>query len=386
MNTQRLSFIDLDSSATTPVSPGVLDAMMPFFREHYGNPSSPYPLGEQAKEAVAQARGNLAQFLSAEPREILFTSGGTESNQTAVRGALSARPDRKEILVSAIEHSSILGLKPFLEKEGYKVSILPPTPYGRIDPETVKAAISENTALVCVMWVNNETGAIQPVGEILDVAHQAGALVHTDAVAATGKIPIDLARIRVDSLSLSGHKIYGPKGIGALFLRKGETFSSLMPGSQERKRRGGTENVPGIVGLGQAALEAKEYLETCIEKTTLLRDHLEESLMDCFPFVRRNGPRESFLRAPHMTNLGFLGIAAEKLLLDLVREGIYVSMGSACSSGSIEPSHVLTAMGQTREEALSALRFSLGRSATARDIDRTTTILSGILREKRRAS
>ncbi len=386
MNIQKPSFIDLDSSATTPVSPGVLESMIPYFREDYGNPSSPYPLGERAKEAVSQAREKLAWLLSAQSREILFTSGGTESNQTAVRGALSARPGKKEILISSIEHSSILGLAPFLEKEGYKVTLLPVNPCGRIEPETVRNALSENTALVSVMWVNNETGAIQPIEEIVADAHKAGALVHTDAVAATGKIPIDLSKVRVDSLSMSSHKIYGPKGIGALFLRKGETFSSLMPGSQERKRRGGTENVPGIVGLGYAAVEAAEFLQNSIAKITLLRDHLEESLMDYFPFIRRNGPKEPSFRAPHITNLGFLGIAAEKLLMDLVREGIYVSMGSACSSGSIDPSHVLTAMGQTREEALSALRFSLGRSTTARDIDRTTTILSGILKEKRRAS
>ena len=274
MNNQNPSFIDLDSSATTPVSPGVLEAMIPFFREEYGNPSSPYPLGERAKEAVSQAREKLAWLLSAQSREILFTSGGTESNQTAIRGALSARPGRKEILISSIEHSSILGLAPFLEKEGYKVSVLPVNPCGRIEPETVRNALSEDTALVSVMWVNNETGAIQPIQEIVADAHKAGALVHTDAVAATGKIPIDLSKVHVDSLSLSAHKIYGPKGIGALFIRKGETFSSLMPGSQERKRRGGTENVPGIVGLGYAAVEATEFLQNSIAKITLLRDHL----------------------------------------------------------------------------------------------------------------
>jgi cysteine desulfurase len=357
----------------------VLEAMLPWFREEYGNPSSPYPLGERAKEAVREAREILSGFLGCESREILFTSGGTESNQTAVRGALSARPDRREIVLSSLEHSSILGLPPFLEKEGYTVFLLPSGSDGRIDPRELKRVVSDRTALVAVMWVNNETGAIQPVEEIAAVAHEAGALVHSDGVAASGKIPVDLSKVRVDSFSLSGHKIYGPKGIGALFLRKGENFTPLMPGSQERKRRGGTENVPGIVGLGKAAQESDEFLRNGPQKLGLLRDRLEDSLLARFPFIRRNGPADRSFRAPHIANLGFPGIPAEKLLMELVREGICVSMGSACSSGSVDPSHVLTAMGQSREEALSALRFSLGRSTTGEEIDRTAGLLLEIL-------
>lgn len=377
--TSRSGFVDLDSSATTPVSEGVLEAMLPYFREEYGNPSSPYPLGERAKRAVSEARESVARLLSAESREVFFTSGGTESNQTAVRSALCARPKRRRVVVSPIEHSSILGLLPVLEKEGYSVTLLPAGSDGRIDPEAVRDAVDEQTALVAVMWVNNETGAIQPVREIARIAHEAGALFHSDGVAAAGKVPVDLTMVPADSFSLSGHKICGPKGTGGLFLRNGVDFSPLMPGSQERKRRGGTENVPGIVGLGRAARESEDCLKIWAEGAGILRDRLEGALFTRFSSIRRNGPRDPSFRAPHIANLSFPGIPGEKLLIELVREGIYVSMGSACSSGSVNPSHVLTAMGQSREDALSALRFSLGRTTTAEEIDRTVRALTDIL-------
>jgi cysteine desulfurase len=377
--TSRSDVVDLDSSATTPVSEGVLEAMLPYFREEYGNPSSPYPLGERAKRAVSDARDSVARLLSAESREILFTSGGTESNQTAVLSALCARPDRRRVVVSSIEHTSILGLLPFLEKEGVSVTLLPAKKDGRIDPEDVRRAVDDRTALVVVMWVNNETGSIQPVREIAKIAHEVGALFHSDGVAATGKVPVDLALVPADSFSLSGHKICGPKGTGALFLRKGTIFSPLMPGSQERKRRGGTENVPGVVGLGRAARESEDFLKSGADWAALLRDRLEGNLCARFPFVRRNGPKDPSFRAPHIANLSFPGIPGEKLQIELAKEGICVSMGSACSSGAIDPSHVLTAMGQSREDALSALRFSLGRQTTEKEIDRTIVALSEIL-------
>lgn len=373
------SVVDLDSSATTPVSDRVMAAMLPWFRELYSNPGSPNPEGERAKAAVMEARESLAEFLGAEAREILFTSGGTESNQTAVRSALRARPDRRTVLLSAVEHSSILGLVPDLQREGWRVLTIPPGKDGRIDPGDVARLADHDTALVAVMVVNNETGAINPVEEIGEVAHRAGALFLCDGVAAVGKIPVDVKRVPADFLSLSGHKIHGPKGTGVLFIRKGDAFHPLMPGSQERKRRGGTENVPGIVGLGEAARESREFLVEGPGRLERLRDLLEEGVFSLCPEARRNGPENSSLRAPHMANLCFPGIPAEKVLLALVREGIYASMGSACSTGSVEPSHVLLAQGLSREEALSSLRFSLGRRTSFVEIDRTLSSLGRIL-------
>ena len=373
------SFVDLDSSATTPVSERVLAAMLPWFCEVYANPGSPNPEGERAKAAVMAARESLAEFLGAEPREILLTSGGTESNQSAVRSALKARPERRTLLLSAIEHSSILGLVPELEREGFTVHLIPAGKDGRIDPAEVASRADNTTALVAVMYVNNETGAINPVEEIGEIAHRAGALFLCDGVAAVGKLPVDLRRIPADFLSLSGHKIHGPKGTGALFIRKGETFHPLMPGSQERKRRGGTENVPGIVGLGEAARESREFLVEGTGRVQRLRDLLEETVFSFCPQAWRNGPEHPSHRAPHMTNLGFPGIPGEKILLGLVREGIYASMGSACSTGGLDPSHVLLSMGLTREEALSSLRFSLGRRTRPEEIDRTLSVLGHIL-------
>ncbi|MDA8028879.1 MAG: aminotransferase class V-fold PLP-dependent enzyme [Nitrospiraceae bacterium] len=373
------SFVDLDSSATTPVSDRVMAAMLPWFREIYANPGSPNPEGERAKAAVIKARESLAEFLGAETREILFTSGGTESNQAAVRSALRARPERRTLLLSAVEHSSILGLIPDLEREGFKVSVIPAGKDGRIDPGEVSALADNNTALVAVMYVNNETGAINPVEEIGEIAHRAGAFFLCDGVAAVGKIPVDAKTVPADFLSLSGHKIHGPKGTGALFVRKGEAFHPLMPGSQERKRRGGTENVPGIVGLGEAARESREFLLEGPGRLERLRDLLEEGVFSLYPEARRNGPENSSLRAPHMANLCFPGMPAEKILLALVREGIYASMGSACSTGALDPSHVLLSMGLSREAALSSLRFSLPRWTSSGDIDRTLSSLGRIL-------
>ena len=373
------SFVDLDSSATTPVSERVLAAMLPWFGEVYANPGSPNPEGERAKAAVMAARESLAEFLGAEPREILLTSGGTESNQTAVWSALRSRPERRTLLLSTLEHSSILGLVPDLEREGFMVHLIPAGKDGRIDPAEVSSRADNTTALVAVMVVNNETGAINPVEQIGEIAHRAGALFLCDGVAAVGKIPVDVRKIPADFLSLSGHKIHGPKGTGALFIRKGETFHPLMPGSQERKRRGGTENVPGIVGLGEAARESRELQVEGAERVQRLRDRLEEGVFSLYPKAWRNGPENSSYRAPHMANLCFPGIPGEKILLGLVREGIYASMGSACSTGALDPSHVLLSMGLSREEALSSLRFSLGRRTRPEEIDRTLAALGRIL-------
>lgn len=382
------SVLDLDSSATTPVSERVFAAMTPWFREGYANPGSPSAAGERAREAVGEARIQIALFLGAEPREILFTSGGTESNQTAIRSAIRARPGRRTVLVSAVEHSSILGLGPDLDREGIRMVRIPAREDGRIEPSEVARLVDGETALVAVMWANNETGAINPVREIAGIAREAGALFLADGVAAAGKVPLDLREVRADFLSLSAHKFHGPKGIGALFVRKGADFYPLLPGSQERRRRGGTENVPGIVGLGEASRESREFLGEGAPRLARLRDRLEEGLFSLGNGIRRNGPADEGLRAPHIANLRFSGIPGEKILLSLGREGIAVSMGSACSSGSMEPSHVLLAMGLSREEAMSSLRFSLGRDTRSGDIDRTVAALGRILgqEEKRRVS
>ena len=382
------SVLDLDSSATTPVSERVFAAMTPWFREGYANPGSPSAAGERAREAVGEARIQIALFLGAEPREIVFTSGGTESNQTAIRSAIRARPGRRTVLVSAVEHSSILGLGPDLDREGIRMVRIPAREDGRIEPSEVARLVDGETALVAVMWANNETGAINPVREIAGIAREAGALFLSDGVAAAGKLPLDLREVQADFLSLSAHKFHGPKGIGALFVRKGADFYPLLPGSQERRRRGGTENVPGIVGLGEASRESREFLEEGAPRLARLRDRLEEGLFSLGNGIRRNGPADEGLRAPHIANLRFSGIPGEKILLSLGREGIAVSMGSACSSGSMEPSHVLLAMGLSREEAMSSLRFSLGRDTRSGDIDRTVAALGRILgqEEKRRVS
>lgn len=362
--------------------------MTPWFREGYANPGSPSAAGERAREAVGEARIQIALFLGAEPREILFTSGGTESNQTAIRSAIRARPGRRTVLVSAVEHSSILGLGPDLDREGIRMVRIPAREDGRIEPSEVARLVDGETALVAVMWANNETGAINPVREIAGIAREAGALFLADGVAAAGKVPLDLREVRADFLSLSAHKFHGPKGIGALFVRKGADFYPLLPGSQERRRRGGTENVPGIVGLGEASRESREFLGEGAPRLARLRDRLEEGLFSLGNGIRRNGPADEGLRAPHIANLRFSGIPGEKILLSLGREGIAVSMGSACSSGSMEPSHVLLAMGLSREEAMSSLRFSLGRDTRSGDIDRTVAALGRILgqEEKRRVS
>ena len=382
------SVLDLDSSATTPVSERVFAAMTPWFREGYANPGSPSAAGERAREAVGEARIQLALFLGAEPREIVFTSGGTESNQAAIRSAIRARPGRRTLLVSAVEHSSILGLGPDLDREGIRMVRIPAREDGRIEPSEVARLVDGETALVAVMWANNETGAINPLREIAGIAREAGALFLADGVAAAGKVPLDLREVRADFLSLSAHKFHGPKGIGALFVRKGADFYPLLPGSQERRRRGGTENVPGIVGLGEASRESREFLGEGALPLARLRDRLEEGLRSLGTGIRRNGPADARLRVPHIANLRFSGIPAEKILLSLGREGIAVSMGSACSSGSMEPSHVLLAMGLSREEAMSSLRFSLGRDTRSGDIDRTVAALGRILgqEEKRRVS
>ena len=374
MNAPAVLPVDLDASATTPVSRRVLEKMIPHFREEYGNPSSPYEAGDRAKTAISEARASVASFLGCESREIVFTSGGTESNQAAVRSALRLKPERRTIVLSAIEHSSILGLVPEFESSGYRVRRIDPRADGRIAAADVAKAVDSDTALVAVMWVNNETGVIAPVAEIAEIAHRKDALFHCDGVAAVGKVPVDLSSVGIDSLSLSAHKIYGPKGVGALFVRRTRTFYPLIPGAQERKRRGGTENVPGIVGLGEASRESMEFLASGTDALKRLRDRLERGVLEIFPNARRNGPAEEDARAPHMTNILFPGISGEKILWSLGKEGIRASMGSACSAGSVEPSHVLLSMGLSRAEALSSLRFSLGRHLTEAEIDRTIAV------------
>lgn len=366
----------LDHNATTPLSPRALAAMMPFLSGGFANPSSPSPEGEDSRRAVSESREKMAAFLGCRPPEIVFTGGGTEGNVTAILSALALSGDRREILSTPVEHPSVMQLLDRLGRQGYRVRFFPVDGDGCVDSRDLARMAGSDTALIVMMWANNETGVLFPVEEAAAVGRSVGARVHSDAVAAAGKVPIDLATVGVDTLSLSGHKIYGPKGTGALFVRKGTPFEPLFPGSQERKRRSGTENVPGIAGMGEAAEESRSFLSSgSVRETGTLRDRLERSVLELFPGAFLNGRDSIGSRVPHVTNLGFSGVSGEKLLHRLVSEGIRASTGSACSTGSMEPSHVLLSMGLSREEALSSLRFSLGRQTTPGQIARTIDAL-----------
>lgn len=363
----------LDHAATTPLDPLALDAMMPFLRAdgEFGNASSMHSFGQKARAAVDQARADVAALLGARDSEIVFTGSGTEADNAAVRGALesarAAGSERRGLVTTAIEHHAVLNTAKALEREGFPVTIVPATPAGVVDLAALDAAITDRTALVSAMSVNNETGAVQPVRDVAAIAKARGALVHTDAVQAVGKIAIDLAQLDVDLLCLSAHKIYGPKGVGALYVRSGTRMAALLRGgSQERNRRAGTENVAGIAGLGRAARIAGERLTPDAEQIGRLRDTLERELLR-IPGAARNGDAP---RIASTTNVSFEGLSGEDLLIALDLDGVAVSTGAACAAGSPEPSHVLTAMGLSRSRIQSSLRFSLGRSTTADDVAR----------------
>lgn len=374
----------LDHSATTPVHPQVLEAMMPYFQEKYGNASSIHERGREARAAVEEARVHVARLVGADqPREIIFTSGATESDNLAIKGIAMANRDRGDHLVTTrIEHHAILHACEVLEKEGFQVTYLPVDQAGLVDPAEVEAAITPQTVLVSVMLANNEVGTIQPVAEIGRICNERDVYFHTDAVQTLGMVDVDVNQLGVDLLSLSGHKFYGPKGVGALYVRRGTRLASVQHGgSHERHLRAGTENVPGIVGLGRAAQLAGTGLSQRAERLRGLRDRLWQGLKERIPHLMLNGDLERGL--PHVLNFSVLYVEGESLLLNLDMAGIQAASGSACTSGSLEPSHVLLAMDRRHEEAHGSLRLSLGRDTTEEDVDYVAETLPGIVKRLR---
>jgi cysteine desulfurase len=360
--------IYLDNNATTQVDQEVLEAMLPYYHELYGNPSSMHSFGGQVGRKVREAREQVAALLGAAPEEIIFTSCGTESDNTAIRSALATFPNKRHIVTTRVEHPAINALVARLAKEGYRVTELPVDGQGRLDLFQYDEALTPDTAIVSMMWANNETGVIFPVEKAAAMARNKGILFHTDAVQTVGKIPIDLRQNAIDMLSLSGHKLHAAKGVGALYVRKGTKFAPfLVGGHQEKGRRGGTENVPSLIGLGLACQLAGQRMEA--ENTTVkaLRDKLEEALLAAIPNSRVNGDRE--LRLPNTSNISFEFVEGEAILLMINEMGICASSGSACTSGSLQPSHVLRAMGVPFTMAHGSIRFSLSVFNTEKEID-----------------
>ena len=375
----------LDHNATTPPGPEVVEAMTAALRGVFGNASSVHRPGQQARTAVDDARAAVAALVGAEPVEVVFTSGGTESDNFALRGVADALspPGRKHLVVSAIEHEAVLHTARALQKRGWDLTVVPVDASGVVPVAAVCAAVRTDTALVSVMHANNEIGTIQPIAEIAAAAHERGALVHTDAVQTVGKIPVDVGALGVDLLSLTGHKFHGPKGAGALWVKRGVRLAPLLTGGrQERNRRAGTENVPAIVGLGAAARVAIEKLATEAPRQAALRDRLERGVLDRVPHTSAHGATAA--RVPNTTNISFDGVEAEALLIALDLEDIAVSTGSACSSGTLEPSHVLRAMGLSAHRVQSSLRFSLGQGTTDADIDRVLDVLPRLVERLRK--
>ncbi|MBG88631.1 MAG: cysteine desulfurase NifS [Verrucomicrobiales bacterium] len=357
-----------DNNATTRIAEEVIESMMPFFTDLWGNASAAYRFGTDVSRSIRYARAKVAELVAAEPEEIIFTSCGTESNNAAWQGALFTQPGKKHILTTAVEHSANMKFGDHLKKRGYEVTSLPVESDGSIDLHLLEKSIRPDTALVSIMWANNETGVVLPIEEIAAIARSRGALFHTDAVQVAGKMNIDVRLTRVDYLSLSAHKLHAPKGIGCLFVRKGAPFTPyVVGGGQERGCRGGTENVPYIVGFGRAAELAMASITEENTRVRDLRDRMENTILDTIPRTSRNGARAS--RLPNTSNLAFHGVEAEALLLMLDRAGICAATGSACKTGSIEPSHVLTAMGLRSDLAKASMRLSLGIYNTHEDVD-----------------
>ena len=369
----------LDHNATTPVHPAVADAVTEALRDQFGNASSVHAFGQAAKAALDDARGSVAALVGAEPSEIVFTSGGTEADNLAIRGVAEAAPaDRRHLIASAIEHEAVLHTLKALAARGWRTTLLPVDTGGAVDPEDLERALAPDTALVSVMHANNEIGTLQPIAELARTARAAGVRFHVDAVQSAGKVPLDVRALGVDFLSLSGHKFNGPKGAGALWMRRGSRLAATMTGGrQERNRRAGTENVPAIVGLGVAARIAREQLAPAAAGCRTLRDRLEAGILDRVPGAVVNGAPDA--RVPNTTSISFAGVEAEALLIALDLEGIAVSTGSACSSGTLEPSHVLRAMGFPARRVQSSIRFSVGLGNTDAEIDHVLAVLPGIV-------
>lgn len=368
----------LDNNATTMLDPHVLEAMLPYLREQYANPSSVHFFGQQAKYAVETAREQVASAIGAKPRHIVFTGGGTEASALAIRGALAARPDKRHFVTSRVEHDSVLRLAERLAGEGYRVTYVGVDGFGRLNLDEYAAALTEDTALVSIMHANNETGVIFPVEQLADMAAARGIPFHTDATQTAGKLRLDVTKSPISLLTMAAHKFHGPKGIGVLYVRRGTRVApQLVGGHQESDIRAGTENVPGIVGTGEALRLAVEHLDEENTRVRDLRDRLEIAVLERVEGSHLMGDREH--RLPNTTNIAFESLEAEAILMLLSNEGIYASSGSACSSGSLEASHVLKAMGIPERIAHGAIRFSFSRFNTDGDVSRTLEVLPGVI-------
>jgi cysteine desulfurase len=363
-----VNVIYLDNNATTQVAEEVLDAMLPYFREYYGNPSSMHTFGGQVGQKIRTAREQVAALIGALPEEIIFTSCGTESDNSAIRSALATQPDKKHIITSRVEHPAVRALCAHLATQGYRITELPVDKNGVLDLENLEKSMTPDTAVVSLMWGNNETGVIFPVEEAAAMSHEKGILFHTDAVQAAGKIPLNLKKNVIDMLSISGHKLHAPKGVGVLYIRRGTKYSPfLIGGHQEKERRGGTENAPGIIGLGKACELAAKNMQQENTNVKKLRDKLENQLLKRIPQSRVNGDTGN--RLPNTTNISFEYVEGEAILLLMNELGICASSGSACTSGSLQPSHVLRAMGVPFTMAHGSVRFSLSIYNTEKEID-----------------
>lgn len=384
MGTDR--FVYMDHSATTPVRREVMDEMLPYFTEKFGNPSSIYTFARRSKSAVEDSRVKVANAIGALTDEIYFTGGGSEADNWALKGiAFANRSKGNHIITSSIEHHAILNTCKYLEKQGFEVTYLPVDKEGIIDIGELQRSITDKTILISIMTANNEIGTIQPIAEIGKIAKENGIYFHTDAVQAIGNVPIDVKDMNIDLLSLSAHKFYGPKGIGALYIKKGVKIDNIIHGGgQERNRRGGTENLPGVIGLGKAIELATRDIEGHNKKIIAMRDRLLDGIMDKIPYTKLNGHREK--RLPGNINVSFEFIEGESLLLLLDGAGICASTGSACSSGSLDPSHVLLAIGLPHEKAHGSLRLSLGDLNTEEDVDYVLKVLPGIVERLRSMS
>ncbi len=379
---QRVYF---DNSATTPIDDRVLERMLPYLKENFGNASSIHRYGQKARVALTEAREKIASVLNATPAEIIFTSGGTESDNLALKGLAYPETKRRHIITSAVEHHAVLNTCKYLEKKGFRVTYLPVDQTGMVDPEVVQRNISDDTFLISIMHANNEVGTINPIAEIGELARAHKILFHCDAVQTFGKIPVDVKFLKVDLLSISGHKIYGPKGSGALYVRKGILLEKLNHGGHhEYNRRAGTENIPAIVGFGEAAMICQQEMKADYEKVKSLRDELFQRIQSVIPDVFLNGHPEK--RLPGHLNLAFKGIEGEALLLSLDFKGVAASSGSACTSGATEPSHVLLAMGTAPFLAQSSIRFTLGRQNTTEDINYALEVIPEVVARLRKIS
>ncbi len=376
----------LDYAATTPAHPEVVEAMLPYLSERFGNPSSLYSLGQEAKVAVEESRNRVAKFIGARPAEIIFTSGGSESNNLALKGVAFALKDKgRRIITSAIEHHAVSEPCKFLAKEGFEIITLPVDQEGFVDPEEVRKAINEETILVSIMHANNEIGTIEPIAEIGKICREREVYFHTDAVQSVGHIPVKVEELNVNLLSASGHKFYGPKGVGFLYIRRGTKIVPLIQGGdQERRYRAGTENTPGIVGLAKAIEIAEKEMEGEEKRLTQLRDQLIKGIYERIPDCRLNGPKER--RLPNNVNFSFFYVEGESMLLNLDIEGIAASTGSACTSSSLEPSSVLLAIGLSPEIAHGSIRFTLGKWTTEPEIERVLEVFPKIVAKLRAMS